>query len=226
LVITILLMKTRVIFFYLLVFGTSVFGQNFEELEFNFTLIDSTSYLEYKKNYFNHIVLDSSLKTIPDSSFSLYVNGEEKPFECTTDYSACIYYVGLIEPLNSYIITTCNEGSCSTLLLNKATGESNYLFSPFDSECEAPLLSKNQTKILVFASSVFGNESFISIHSRKEIGDDFNFDLGKSVNIEDFRIYEAIWIDETTIAIKTFQEFGGVSGSQPLNVQYLKGNTK
>ena len=218
--------KSISIIFFLLYGLTNLYGQREQDLVVEFSKIDSLEYIEYRNEYSNPLVLDSTKRTIPDSSFTLTISNENQHFACQKDYAPCYYYIGFLPPLESFVITHCTMYVCGTFLINQNSGERHNLFSPFDNECEPPLLSKGQNKMLVFASNVFQTESFISIYQRKDKLANFDFDSFESLTTDKWKIYEAVWIDETSFPLKTFEEYGAQTGSVPLNVKYILGRIK
>jgi hypothetical protein len=220
-------MKTSIYILGFLILGLNgMFSQNHPELNIEFMKIDSLQYQRYKEDYANKLYLDSTKKTIPDSSFTLTINGENQIFNCEKDYNPCYYYKGFLSPINSFVVTHCTMDICETYLIDKTTGEQRTLFSPFDNECEIPVFSKDLNKMLVYASNVFDSDSFISIYQRTDNTENFNFDSFKIYDTNKWKIYEGIWIDETNFALKTFQKFGGKTGSEPLNINYIRGKIK
>ena len=197
--------------------------ENKNKLKIKFTKIDSTNYLDFIQKYSNKITIDSTIVNEAGSSFSLAVKDTEKEFRCDIDYNNCNYYKGFLSPLNKYILTYCGTGYCGTFLLDKNTGIQNFIESPFDSECEIPSLSKNENKLITFSSSVFDRKSFIALY-KKDINSK-KIDLNKydSFYTSDWRIKEIIWIDNNSIALKVFDEYGGKIGSELINVRYFKG---
>lgn len=205
--------------------GKNVQGQN-NDLLIEFTEIDSLQFVKYKSNYTNSIVLDSNKRTIRDSSFSLLIEGEMKSFGCLLDPVDCYYYRGKIPELNSYVLTNCGSMVCETFMINQTTGEKFGLFSPYDGESKAPLLSKNMNNMLVIASGVFDRGSCISVYSKTPSDNKFNYNSFESFITSKWRIYEAVWVNDTSIAIKTYDKNGGRRGNTPLNVKYKLGELK
>jgi hypothetical protein len=201
----------------------SLLGQSEQDLIIDFSEIDSLQYIAYKKEFSNKLIIDSTKKTIPDSSFSLIIKNTEQLFDCQKDNSDCHYYKGFLPQLSSFIITHCGMSICETFLIDQTSGEIQNLLSPYDNECKAPVLSKNHNKLLVYASSVFDRESFISIYQKSGKNEDFDFKSYKSLTIKEWRIYEVIWINNTSFALITFDKYGGKTGSEALNVKYIKG---
>ena len=202
---------------------TGLLGQSSDELNIAFTSIDSVQYQNFKKGYSSQLVIDPTKKAIGSSSFSLNINNAPQSFECKKDYSDCHYYRGFIAPLNSFVLTHCGMYICETYLINKTSGKRFPLNSPFDNECKAPVLSPDFKKMLVFAPDVFNGASYISIYTKNSSGD-FVFQNGMLSN--NWKIFEVVWINDTTIALMTFEEYGGSNGNEPLNVTYLKGEIK
>lgn len=203
-----------------------IIKENQNELKIEFTEIDSTDYFNYKQNYSDGIKINSTIVHEAGSSFTLAVKNADKKFSCDVDYNNCTYYKGFLNPLNKYVLTSCGKGYCGTYLLDKNTGVRSFLQSPFDSECEVPSLSKNENKLIAFSSSVFDRKSFIALY-RKNI-DSKKIDLKEydSFHTSDWRIKEIIWIDNNSIALKVYEKYGGKTGSELINVRYLKGNIK
>lgn len=204
----------------------SLSGQSEKELTIEFMKIDSLQYIKFRKDYSSYLIVDSIKKTTADSSFSLNVNNESRRFDCKRDFSGCYYYKGFLPPLNSFVITHCSTLICETFLIDKASGERQNLFSPYDNESETPVLSKDLTKMLVFASDVFGRASFISIYQRSTNKGNFDFKSFASLNTNKWKVFEVVWINDTSIALKTFDQYGGKTGNELLNVKYLKGEIK
>lgn len=201
-------------------------SQNGIGLDVEFSEIDSLQYMEYKKKYTNMLVVDSTKKTIPDSSFALIINDKNQHFDCQKDYSPCYYYKGFLPPINSFVITHCTTQICETFLIDQTSGERQTLFSPFDNECEIPILSKDLNKMVVYASNVFDTESFISLYQRTDNTVNFNFESYRSMTTKKWKIYEAIWINNTSFALITFDAYGGQNGNKALNKRYIKGEIK
>lgn len=201
-------------------------AQDKETLNIQFTPIDSIQYVKFKNDYSNQLILDSAIKTIPDSSFSLIINDTSTRFGCGKGFHDCNYYKGFIPPLNCFAITHCSSYICRTFLVDKATGERHFFSSPYDNECYVPLLSKNLNKMLVIASNVFDTESYISVYERQHNETDFNYEFFSSMTTQKWKAYEAVWINETSIALITFEKYGGITGNQLLNVKYVKGVIK
>lgn len=211
---------------YLLLGLNGLLGQNGQELIVKFSEIDSLQYIEFKKEYTNKLVVDSTKKTIPDSSFALVINDKNQQFDCHNDYNPCYYYKGFLPPINSFVITHCKMYICETFLIDQTSGEQQSLFSPYDNECEIPVLSKDLNKMLVFASNVFDVESFISVYQRTDKTEGFNFESYDSLTIENWDIHEVIWINDSSFALITFNEYGGQNGSETLNKKYMEGEIK
>ncbi len=208
---------------FLLVGLNGLLGQEGKELIVEFSEIDSLQYLRFKKEYPNRLVKDSTKKTIPDSSFTLIINNKSEKFDCEKDYAPCYYYEGFLLPINSFVITHCIMYQCVTYLIDKASGERQYLFGPFENQCEVPVLSKDLNKMLIFSSDVYDKESFISLYKRTSKNEDFDFETHDSLTTDKWKILEAIWIDDTKFALKTFDKY---SGDKPLNVNFVKGEIK
>ncbi len=222
-----ILKKKNTLLFCCLILGLHLaLGQHQTELEIEFSAIDSLEYLVYKSNYPSGIVMDTSISTIPDSSFALVVANKTQHFACQKDYNDCHYYLGFAPSLNSYVLSNCFSYGCTTFLLNKTSGQQQALFSPFDSGCNAPVLSPSKDKMLVFASSAFDHKAYLSLYKRAHPKDTFNFATFEGTLIKQWRILEAIWIDETSFALMAFDEYGGKTGNEPQNLKYLKGDLK
>ena len=198
------------------------FKEHKNKLKLNFTTIDSADYLSYKRKYSNGITIDSTIVNKAGSSFTLSLKNTEKTFSCDIDYNDCTYYKGFINSLNKYILTYCSNGYCGTYLLDKNTGETNSLESPFDSECESPVLSKNESQLIAFSSSVFDTNSFLSLYENNPKTKIIDFTIYKFFNSSEWKINEIIWIDEKTIALIIYDEYGGETGSELINKRYLK----
>ncbi|MGB0391203.1 MAG: hypothetical protein ACPGD5_06520 [Salibacteraceae bacterium] len=205
--------------------GKNVQGQN-NDLVITFSEIDSLQYAKYKSNYSNSILLDSNKQTVQGSSFSLLIADEMKSFGCQLDPVDCYYYLGKIPELNSYVLTNCGSLVCETFLINQTTGEKFGLFSPYDGESKAPLLSENMNSMLVIASGAFDRESCISLYSKAPYDNKFHYNSFESFTTSKWRIYEAVWVNDTSIAIMTFDKNGGRKGNTPLNVKYKLGELK
>ena len=210
----------------LLIGLNGLFGQTEQELIVAFYEIDSLQYFEFRKEYSNNLEVDSTKKTIPDSSFTLIIKNNYLRFDCQKDYNGCYYYKGFILSLNSFVITHCGMLTCETFLINQTSGERCALFSPFDNECETPLLSKDLNKMLVFASNVFEIESYISVYQKTKGLSGFNIKSFKGLRIDKWRINEAIWINDTTFALITSDKYGDNSVNLPLTTKYLIGKIK
>jgi hypothetical protein len=218
--------KFAFVVFHLLFGLTSLFGQPAQELILDFSEIDSVQYMEYKKDYSNMLILDSTKRTIPDSSFTLVVHNKRQQFDCQPDYNPCHYYKGFLSPIQSYVITYCTLHECGTYLIDQHSGERKELFSPFDNECEPPLLSKKHNKMLVFASSIFETESFISIYQSNDDNGSFNFESFDSFTTDMWEIYKAICIDETSFALRIRQEYIETAGGAPRKLNFIKAEIK
>src|SRR5690606_9128164 len=130
-------MKNRISILISLLLGlNSLFGQNDQKLIVDFSEIDSLEYQKFKGEYANKLSVDSTKKTIPDSSFTLVINGKSQCFHCQMDYNPCYYYKGFLPPINSFVITYCTMNICETFLIDQSSGERQTLFSPFDNESE------------------------------------------------------------------------------------------
>lgn len=194
--------------------------ENKNKLRIKFTEIDATKFLKYKQKYSNQIIVDTTIVNKAGSFFTLNVANIEKKFSCDIDYNNCNYYKGFFKPLNKYILTYCVTGFCGTYLLDKKTGNINNLQSPFDSECEAPSLSEDKSKLIVFASSVFDSDSFIALYKKELNTQKINFKTFDSFYTSKWRIKNLIWIDNNSIALKVFDNY---QGKKLVNVRYLKG---
>lgn len=203
-----------------------VIEENANKLELTFKKIDSTHYLNYKRKYVNRIIIDTTIVNEAGSSFSLNIKNTVEKFSCGKDYNDCTYYRGFLKPLNKYILTHCGEGYCGTYLLDKKTGKIHNLESPFDTECEIPSLSKNENKLIAFSSSVFNQESFISLYKNNKDSNEFEFKFYDSFQTTDWKIKEIIWIDNDSIALKVYDKYGGITGSELINKRYLKTTLK
>ncbi len=170
--------------------------------------------------------MDASINTIPDSSFALVVANKTQHFACQKDYDDCHYYLGFAPSLNSYVLSNCFSYGCTTFLLNKTSGKQQALFSPFDSECNAPVISPSKNIMLVFSSSAIDKEAYLSLYKRGHPKDPFNFATFEGIHTDQWRILEAIWIDETSFALMAFDEYGGKTGNEPQGVKYIKGDLK
>jgi ribulose bisphosphate carboxylase small subunit len=216
-------MKKALVILFLLLTGNHVaHAQNQEELLIEFTEIDSLEYQKFKKEYLSLVTVDSTKKA---NSFSLLVNNKVEQFDNVNDNNR-YYYKGFLAPLNCYVLNHCSKYICRNFLLNQETGERNFLFSPYDNECEIPVLSNDLKLMLVFATDVFDRGSFISIYPLKEGNGKLDFESFKSFTTTQWSIYQAIWINNTSIALMTFDEYGGTSGNEPLNLKYYKGDFK
>lgn len=200
----------------------NIHGQDVENLNLIFSNIDSGTFSILKQDYSSGLEKDTTIKTLPDSSFTLQLKNESEIFECAKDYNGCYYYKGYLPSLNSHIITHCSMYSCETFLLNHLSGKRQYLPSPFDNECESPVIAKSELKLLIFASSVLGNDSFIGIYERSNTNANFDFTTYKTYHLSTKKIFEIIWIDDVSFALKTFQGYGGKSGNELLNVKYIQ----
>ena len=204
----------------------SLNGQNNRELAITFSKIDSSLFNKHKESIPHAIIIDSTKKAIPGSSFSLKINNSEQSFNCKKDFSDCFYYKGFLTTINSYVITHCGSYTCETYLINQSSGKIQDIPNPYDSESNSPILSEDENKMLVYASSVFDKESFICVLQRTNNTEEFNTKSYESLFIKEWRILEAIWITNHSFAIKTFDEYGGNTGSEPLNVKYFQGVLK
>jgi len=199
-----------------------IIKENENTLKLKFTKIKSTEYFDYKQKYSNGITIDTTITNKAGSSFTLPLKNTEKTFSCDIDFNVCTYYKGFIKSLNKYVLTYCGQGYCGTYLLDKNTGETNSLESPFDSECESPVLSKNESQLIAFSSSVFDTNSFLSLYENNPKTKIIDFTIYKFFNSSEWKINEIIWIDEKTIALIIYDEYGGETGSELINKRYLK----
>lgn len=220
-------MRIAITLFCCLLVGLSAaLGQSDKSLTIAFTDIDSLQYMKFKKEYTSHLVVDSTKKTTPGASFSLPIENKIQQFDCQKDFSDCHYYKGFLPSLNSFVITHCTRQICGTFLVDATSGERQGLFSSFDNECESPVLSKDHTKMLVFASDVFDKASYISIYHRANKKEKFDFKSFASLSTNKWRIFEVVWINDTRIALMIFDQYGGQTGNELLNVKYIQGEIK
>jgi hypothetical protein len=203
-----------------------LFAQHQQPLDVDFTEIDSVQYLEFQKAYRNNLVIDSIEHAITRSSFTLFIRNEEEQYECPTEYNDCNYYKGFLPAINSHVISNCGVQVCYTYLLNRTSGDYQTLFSSFDTECEVPLLSKDLTKMLAYASSAFDAASYLSVYERANAASQFNYQNFKGIEINSWVINEAIWVNDTTFALITSETYGGSDVSVLVNVKYRLGRVK
>ena len=205
---------------YILLFGVSgLYAQNVTELSIEFTAIDSLRYNDFRKSYSSQVTIDSIKRA---NSFSLIVNSKIENFDNHDDNDR-YYYKGFLTPLNSYVLNHCSKYVCENFLLSKETGERQFLYSPYDNECETPVLSKDLKRMLVFATDVFDRGSFISVYQKIDNGEEFDYESFESWTTNRWRIFEVVWIGNTSIALIAFDEYGGRTGNELQNVKYFKG---
>lgn len=212
--------------FSLLIAVNGLFSQYGQPVQIDFTPIDSSQYMALKKAYINPLITDTIHKTVPDSFFTLTIKNTPQKFECTPDFNGCYYYKGFFPALKFYAVTYCDMHTCNTYLIHQETGDKHALFSPFDNESEAPILSPNKTKVLVYASNVFDVESYISIYAQNQKTGFFEFKKFKGLALKEFRINDAIWVNESTIALITSNTYGASSDEKTAAPSYLLGKIK
>jgi len=184
---------------------------------------DAIAFAHYKKNFSNQLVLDTTITTIPDSSFQLEVAGTARSYSCGNHCADCIYYNGNLPSIDSYVLTHCQPEYCETMLLNKTTGVSENLPSGFDNEAEVPVMSKNGSQMLVYASNVFEREAVISVYQKKEPNTPIHWNAAAEFNTMLWKINEIVWIDELSFAIHAYQKQGGIAGDSLVGQQFYIG---
>ena len=197
--------------------------ENRNKLVLKFAEIEQNDYLRYKQEYSNGITIDSTKVNKAGDSFTLSINNTDEKFSCGTNNSDCTYYKGFLNSMNKYVLTNCGQSYCGTYLIDKITGDKTSLESPFDSECEAPVLSKDQNKLIAFSSSVFERKSFIALYSKSIKTEKIDFKEFDSFYTSNWKINEIIWIDTNTIALIVYDEYGGKTGGELINKRYLRG---
>ncbi len=218
--------KASFLFVFLLITLNVVFAQHQQPLDLDFTEIDSVQYMEFKKAYSNNLVIDSTKHAITRSSFTLIIRNEEEQYECPGNDDDCNYYKGFLPDINSHVITNCGTQVCYTYLLDRTSGDFQTLFSSFDTECEVPLLSKDLSKMLVYASSVFDVESYVSVYERTDASSQFDYQNFKGIRANSWVINEAIWVDDNTFALITSETYGASGTNVLVNVKYRLGRIK
>lgn len=214
-------MKLTLAIFLLFVGVHFVSGQNNKNVAVDFSKIDSLKYVEFKMQYPNEVLLDSTKKTIVDSSFVLLINGREQTF--INEYDNRYYYRGFLPSVQSYVLTHCGILWCLTSLVDRTSGKQLELDSTFDNEAEIPIISKNGNMMLVFANNVFSPDSYISLYQRVDKEDNLGFSLVFDISKDRWDIQEAIWINDNSFALK-LAEYGSNEGeNDSINIKYIIG---
>lgn len=80
--------------------------------------------------------------------------------------------------------------------------------------------------MLVFASNVFDRQAYITLVQRADNKAKFDLESSSCLTTNDWKIFEAVRINDTSIALITYDDYGGKSGNELLNVKYYKGEMK
>lgn len=214
-------MKQVLTILFLLTEIHSVSGQINKDLTVDFSEIDSLKYMEFKIQYPGEVLLDSTKKTIVDSSFVLLVKGKKQTF--INEYDNRYYYRGFLPSLESYVLTHCGMLWCLTPLVDRTTGKQLDLESTFDNEAEIPLISKTGDMMLVFASNVFSPTSYISLYQKVDKEDNLGFSMVFDLSVDLWDIQEAIWVSDNSFALKIADYENDIKENGSINIKYIIG---
>lgn len=167
--------------------------------------ISEGAFLSAKRDYNSGLVYDSSIVVKGGEAFTLEVAGQSKSFSCPRDYRGCYYYKGFLKGVKSYVITQCGD-VCVTYLLDRTSGQLTPILQCFDNGAEVPVISKNGDKALVFSYSVFDAESCMALYPIHDSAPRIREQEGQPFKLLAFRIAEVVWIDQSSIAIRSFMK--------------------
>lgn len=171
---------------------------------FRLDTITGREFIKIKKKYKTHINKDSSKVKWTDTSFVIKFDKTERIFTANqNDYSFFEYYLGLLEPLNLYIVHGVdgdNEVGWMELI-DKKTGKSYGFGSPSDYPIEALRISPKRTYLLGYVNDLYDDHSFISILKINTQKNTFTLSDFYGINIAGTYIKELVWIDEQSFAI-------------------------
>lgn len=197
---------------------------------FNIDTITESDFLKYKGKYKSKLNKDSALVEWTDTSFIITTEHSKKAFNTLiTDDHPFNYYLGFLKPLNLFVtwhIDGHNEIG-SMMLLDKVSGKSFELSSPFDNPNETVLLSPKENYLISFANTWYETDHcFISViqinKSKKHFKPLFKYGLYiDKVNIEDL-----IWINENSFAIAVAEAIDDAAENENKKRCYLKASIK
>jgi len=200
------------------------------KLNLSIRKITKKEFLNYKSNYTNSIIKDSTIKAYPNKPFILKTDSLSYKFRCRD--TPCFSYEGYIKNLNSYVIGMLGPGIGEVFLVDKKTGNGMILTSPYDGSNFEPLLSKNNNKIIFYSScpegkncsKYYNSASYIAIYDIKGINDLSKIRSYRTFDTYDWVIDDLCWIDDNTIAIRIFDEikFDKKGQDYKENLRYIK----
>lgn len=179
-------------------------GGNDSTVSVHFDTISNKQFVGYSKRYRSKLNLTKNI-SVKDSSFILQMDQKEVVFNTVvTDDFPWNEYVGLLEPLNLYVVLNVDgrNETGSLNLIDKRTGKTYYFTSPFDYPCETVRLSPKNQYLLSFANNWYeNNQSFISILKIDRSGKQYKLKAFVSLDITQWTVNDIVWIDDHRFAL-------------------------
>lgn len=177
------------------------------ELELDYEDITATQFRAFQAAFDDKISFDSTKREKVNASFILQTKDYRYRYTCNKNWSSCNYYMGKLEPLHLYITSFTKE--IGELYLTDSLNNKVYIpHSPFDAGCFPPVISPKNQQLILYASSPFDREAFISLYQISPAGSDSTFNSYESFYTTAWRIAELVWIDESKIALHVFDDYG------------------
>jgi hypothetical protein len=171
---------------------------------FKLDTITLNDFSKYKKKYKTHLNKDSSKIRWTDTSFIIKFEKTERIFVANrNDYSFFEYYLGLLEPLNLFIINGIDGHNEIGLmeLIDKRTGKSYGFGSPSDYPVETVCISPKYNYLLGYVNDLYEGNSFISIVIINTKKNNYILKDFCGINMDETHIKDLVWIDENSFAI-------------------------
>ncbi len=171
---------------------------------FKLDTISLSDFTKYKKKYKPEINKDSSKVKWTDTSFTIKFDNTERTFVANqNDYSFFEYYLGLLEPLNLYMVHGVdghNEIGWMELI-DKKTGKAYVFESLSDYPIENLCISPKYSYLLGYVNDLYDGRCFISLLKINRKKNTYTLNDFYGINMEKTHCKELVWIDENSFAI-------------------------
>jgi|GEM_PF-5950481 len=174
--------------------------------------ISTQEFLKLSKKYGSSIVMDTTLITRTDTSFTIQVEESQITFasnvicECTSSD-----YAGLIVPLNLFFVYSVdmhNEIAYANLV-DKRTGKFFGVPSDFDQGPQDILLSPQEGFLLTYSSSYYEHDNsgiYIMSIDRDQEKKKFALNNYLNINFDRLNIEDLAWISENAFVMSVTEQ--------------------
>lgn len=176
-----------------------------------YTISDS-DFGKYAKRYSSKILMDTSMITRTDTSFTIQEGHFKRTFPAFRIWEGLAStYEGLIAPLNLYIVNTVDmqNETAGSVLIDRQTGKMFPVPFCSDAGPRQILLSPNNSFLLSYDNSYFENDNccvFLQRVNRSKAGAGYSLNNYLNLNFDRLNILKLVWVNENCFAMKVSEQ--------------------